>query len=72
MDTTLQALDRWRVQAAERFTLTLGDTHVTVHQQPQQLSSRRLGVGAATWDGAFVLSALLGACLVSCVLLVWC
>jgi len=55
----LKQLDRWAVQAAHKLIVTCGGSSVTIHQEPQMLSGKKMGVAAVSWDGSFVLASYL-------------
>lgn len=60
-----QGLDRAQTQAADQVTVHLtnspSDCSIIIKQNPTALKGSRVRVGAAVWDGAYVLAAYLDA-----------
>jgi len=59
----LQGLDRAQTQAADQVVvhLTHSSNGITIKQNPTALRGAKIRVGAAVWDGAYVLAAYLDA-----------
>lgn len=60
VEKPLHTLDRWEVHASDDITVTAGGIGIRLQPQPQLISAARVGVGAALWDSALVLTAYLG------------
>lgn len=60
VEKLLQTLDRWEVHASDDITVTAGGIDIRLQPQPQLISAARVGVGAALWDSALVLTAYFG------------
>jgi predicted nicotinamide N-methyase len=57
-----QGLDRAQTQAADQITVQLNDSsNITIKQNPTALKGAKIRVGAAVWDGAYVLASYLNA-----------
>ncbi len=57
---TLERLDRWELQAAERVQLDAAGVSLQFSQDQRLLGAGGSGVGAVLWESSFVLAAHLG------------
>lgn len=62
-DALVQGLDRAQTQAAEQITIHLSHCSdpIAIKQNPTALKGAKIRVGAAVWDGAYVLASYLDA-----------